>query len=102
MVEKVVWQIDPVDGKELSEYPEYEGRVQYSAHIHHNCKLTLRDVETSDSKVYYVRIIAKNQSHEATGVQVHVSSESSLFITLYNSVSGESSLFIMLHNSFCL
>ncbi|XP_062395582.1 B-cell receptor CD22-like [Sardina pilchardus] len=60
-VKKVLWTISNRSDEDLLENPEYMSRAQHNGDMMNNCTLTLRDVDLSDSRVYYVRILTDEQ-----------------------------------------
>ncbi|KAL2086260.1 hypothetical protein ACEWY4_017319 [Coilia grayii] len=67
-VTEVFWIINATKGVEpidLISRPEYEGRVQYSAHKENNCTLTLSDVRVADTALYYARIVANTNKWQS-------------------------------------
>ena len=69
-VTKVYWVTNLQGGGELSdlsENPEFKGRVLYSADIENNCTLTLREVKQSDAGEYHPRILTDDQKEKWLG-----------------------------------
>ncbi|XP_076135389.1 cell adhesion molecule CEACAM2-like [Alosa pseudoharengus] len=66
MVKKVLWTVNHTLDKDLSEYPEYMSRVQHSGDMKNNCTLALREVDVSDSRDYFVRIVAEQEVYPLT------------------------------------
>ncbi|XP_041960975.1 B-cell receptor CD22-like isoform X1 [Alosa sapidissima] len=65
-VKKVLWTVNHMLDKDFLEYPEYMSRVQHSGDMKNNCTLALREVDLSDSKVYFVRIVAEQEVYPLT------------------------------------
>ncbi|XP_065130488.1 uncharacterized protein [Paramisgurnus dabryanus] len=54
---KIFWTIDPVKDEDLSEVPEYKGRVEYILYEKQNFILKLSNITYEDENVYCTRII---------------------------------------------
>ncbi|XP_037399184.1 B-cell receptor CD22-like [Pygocentrus nattereri] len=63
------------EAPDLSDDPEYRGRVQYIGNKKHDCTLRLRDVRETDQSKYYFRFVTDQPGgkyHGAVGVDLSV------------------------------